>query len=181
MVFFVAILAAYGHAALEAAISRRARFALLVAISAVLLLEYWVAPLRLVPFSNEPPPLYAWLARQPRGVVAEFPMPAPDTLPGIEPRYAYMSTFHWMPIVNGYSGYYPPSYLSRLGPMNKIPDNSAVEALVRAGVRYVIVHPDLFDAGRRDDVLADISSSSQFVELGQFDDGLGTAAVFRLR
>ena len=50
-----------------------------------------------------------------------------------------------------------------------------------AGVRYVIVHPDLFDAGRRNDVLADISSSSQFVELGQFDDGLGTAAVFRLR
>lgn len=180
-VFFLAILAAYGHATVEAAISRRARFVLLVGISAVLLLEYWVAPLRLVPFPNEPPPLYAWLARQPRGVVAEFPMPAPDTLPGIEPRYAYMSTFHWMPLVNGYSGYYPPSYLSRLGPMNRIPNDSAVEALVRAGVRYVIVHPDLFDAGRRNDVLADISSSSQFVELGQFDDGLGAAVVFRLR
>ena len=181
VMFFLAILAAYGHAALEAAISGRARSVLLVAISAVLLLEYWVSPLRLVPFPNDPPPLYAWLARQPRGVVAEFPMPAPDTLPGIEPRYAYMSTFHWMPMVNGYSGYYPPSYLSRLGPMNKVPDNSAVEALVRAGVVYVIVHPDLFDAGRRNDVLADISSSSQFVELGEFDDGLGTAAVFRLR
>ncbi len=181
VMFFVAILAAYGHAALEAAISRRAKIVLLLAISAVLMLEYWVAPLRLVPFPNEPPPLYAWLARQPRGVVAEFPMPAPDTLPGIEPRYAYMSTFHWMPIVNGYSGYYPPSYLSRLTPMNRIPHDSAVEALVGAGVRYVIVHPDLFDAGRRNDVLAEISSSSQFVELGQFDDGLGTAAVFRLR
>jgi hypothetical protein len=84
-------------------------------------------------------------------------------------------------MVNGYSGYYPPSYLARLGPMNKIPNSSAVEALVRAGVRYVIVHPDLFDAGRRDDVLADISSSSQFIELGQFHDGLGAAVVFRLR
>jgi hypothetical protein len=181
VLFFIAILAAYGHAALEAAISRRARLVLSVAISAVLLLEYWVAPLRLVPFPNHPPPLYAWLARQPRGVVAEFPMPAPDTLPGIEPRYAYMSTFHWMPLVNGYSGYYPPSYLSRLAPMNRIPHDAAIEALVRAGVRYVIVHPDLFDAGRRNDILSDISSSTQFVELGEFDDGLGTAAVFRLR
>jgi hypothetical protein len=181
VVFFLAMLAANGHAALEAAIPRRAGRLLFAALSTVLLLEYWVAPLRLVPFPNEPPPLYAWLATQPYGVVAEFPMPRPDTLPGIEPRYAYMSTFHWMPTVNGYSGYYPPSYLSRLGPMNRIPDESAVEALVRAGVRYVIVHPDLFDAGRRDHVLTDISSNSQFVELGYFSDGLGKAAVFRIR
>jgi hypothetical protein len=181
VVFFLAILAAHGHAALGAAVPRRAQPVLVVAISAVLLLEYWVAPLRLVPFPNGPPPLYAWLARQPRGVVAEFPMPTPDTLPGIEPRYAYMSTFHWMPMVNGYSGYYPLSYLSRLGPFKRIPDESAVEALVRAGVRYVIVHPDFFDATRRDHILTDISSNSQFVELGSFHDGLGMATVFRIR
>ena len=180
VVFFLAILAANGHAALEAAIPRRARLVLLAAISAVLLLEYWVAPLRLVPFPNEPPPLYAWLAKQPRGVVAEFPMPGADTLPGIEPRYNYMSTFHWMPTINGYSGYYPPSY-ARLDPMKKIPDLSAVEALVREGVVYVIVHPDLYDAGRRDHILTDIASSPRFAELGRFDDGLGTAAVFRVR
>src|SRR6266542_2187889 len=138
VVFFLAIRAAYGHAAIEGTLAKRGARVLTAGIVAVLLLEYWVAPLRLVPFPNTPPPLYAWLAKQPRGVVAEFPMPAEDTVQGIEPRYAYMSTFHWMPIVNGYSGYYPPSYLSRLGPMNKIPDNFAVQALVRAGVRSVI-------------------------------------------
>ena len=180
VVFFLAILSANGHAALEAAIPRRARPVLLAAISAVLLLEYWVAPLRLVPFPNDPPPLYAWLARQPRGVVAEFPMPEEDTLPGIEPRYNYMSTFHWMPTINGYSGYYPPSY-ARLDAMKKIPELSAVEALVREGVVYVIVHPDLYDAGRRDHILTDIASSPRFAELGRFDDGLGTAAIFRVR
>jgi hypothetical protein len=180
VVFFLAILAANGHAALEAAIPRRARPVLLAGISAVLLLEYWVAPLRLVPFPNDPPPLYAWLARQPRGVVAEFPMPAEDTVQGIEPRYNYMSTFHWMPMINGYSGYYPPSY-GRLDPMKSIPDLSAVEALVREGVVYVIVHPDLYDAGRRDHILSDIAASPRFAELGRFDDGLGTAAVFRVR
>jgi hypothetical protein len=181
VVFFLAILAARGHATLSAALPRRARPALLVAISAVLLLEYWVAPLRLERFPNDPPPLYAWLATQPRGVVAEFPMPAPDALPGLEPRYAYMSTFHWMPTVNGYSGYYPNSYISRLDAMNTMPDDAAVAALLRYGVRYVIVHPDFYDAARRDRVLADISSSPRFAELGRFDDGLGVASVYRVR
>jgi hypothetical protein len=62
-----------------------------------------------------------------------------------------------------------------------IPDESAVEALIRADVRYVIVHPDFFDATRRDHILTDISSNSQFVELGSFHDGLGMATVFRIR
>ena len=181
VVFFLAILAARGHAAVGAALPRRARPALLVAISAVLLLEYWVAPLRLERFPNAAPPLYAWLATQPRGLVAEFPMPTPEALPGVEPRYAYMSTFHWMPTLNGYSGYYPNSYLSRLDAMNTLPDDAAVAALLRYGVRYVIVHPDFYDAARRDRVLRDISTSPRFAEVGRFDDGLGNATVFRVR
>jgi hypothetical protein len=181
VVFFLAILAARGHATVSAALPARVRPALLVAISAVLLLEYWVAPLRLERFPNAPPPLYAWLANQPRGVVAEFPMPTPDALPGLEPRYAYMSTFHWMPTVNGYSGYYPDSYISRLDAMDTLPDDAAVAALLRYGARYVIVHPDFYDAARRDRVLRDISSNPRFVELGRFDDGLGVASVFRVR
>ena len=57
--------------------------------------------------ANATPPVYRMLAQQPRGVVAEFPVPRADALPGDEPEYAYMSTFHWFPLVNGYSGIYP--------------------------------------------------------------------------
>jgi hypothetical protein len=178
VVFFLAILAACGHAALETALAGRARRVLLVAISTVLLLEYWVAPLHLVSFPNAPPPLYAWLANQPRGVVTEFPMPTADTLPGDEPRYAYMSTFHWMPLSNGYSGYYPPSYLTRLEMLRSMPDDVALEALVRDRVRYVIVHSSLYKPAHAERVVAAIVRSPLFVELGRFDDGLGTAIVF---
>jgi hypothetical protein len=181
VVFFLAILAAYGHAALETAIAGRARWVLLVAISVVLLLEYWVAPLRLAPFPNEPPPLYAWLAKQPRGVVTEFPLPTVDTLPGNEPRYAYMSTFHWMPTTNGYSGYYPPSYLTRLEILRSMPDDSALQALAREGVRYVIVHPALYQSADGNRVVTAIVRSPLFAELGRFEDGLGTAVVFTPR
>jgi hypothetical protein len=179
--FFLAILAAKGHAAVEGALPRRLRPALLAAIAAALLLEYWVAPLRLMRYPNNPPPLYAWLRTQPRGVVAEFPMPRPERLPGVEPRYTYMSTFHWMPLVNGYSGYYPLSYISRLEPMRAISDDAAVEALLRNSVRYVVVHPDFYDAARRDRVLTEVSANPRFTELGRFHDGLGTAVVYRIR
>jgi hypothetical protein len=178
VVFFLAILAARGHAALSGALPRPIRPVLLAVISAVLGLEYWVAPLRLQPLPNAAPPLYAWLATQPRGVVAEFPMPTPDTLPGVEPRYAYMSTFHWMPTINGYSGYYPSTFISRLDAMNALPGDAAVAALLRSGVRYVIVHPDFYDAARRERILTDISLNPRFTELGRFDDGLGGASVF---
>ena len=181
VVFFLAILAARGHAALEAASPRRLAPVLLAVVSGVLLLEYWSVPLRLVPVPNNPPPLYAWLATQPRGVVAEFPTPNPEALPGLEPRYAYMSTFHWMPTLNGYSGYYPSSYISRLEALDAFPGERAVETLRRSGVRYVIVHPDFYDAERRDRVLGEVAASLYFAELGRFDDGLGMATVFRVR
>ena len=162
VVFFLALLAAWGHAAVEAALPRTGRRALAAAIWGVLLLEYRVAPLRLVPYPNAPPPLYAWLAQQPRGVVAEFPMPVPEALPGDEARYAYMSTFHWMPAVNGYSGYYPPSYIARIDRLRGFPDAASTDALRRDGVRYVIVHPAAYPPDRAGQVLTALSTNPSF-------------------
>jgi hypothetical protein len=181
VVFFLALLAAYGQAAIETALPRWGRRVLAILICGVLLLEYWVAPLRLVPYPNAAPPLYAWLAQQPRGVVAEFPLPRVDTLPGHEPRYAYMSTFHWMPTVNGYSGYYPPSYLRRIEELRRMPDARALAQLRRDAVRYVIIHTALYDSDQADTVLATLSAESQITQLGHFNDGQGDAVVFRLR
>lgn len=180
VVFFLAVLAAYGHAALES-VRDRGRRILLIAIPAVLLLEYWVAPLRLVPYPNTPPPLYAWLARQPAGVVAEFPMPTPEALPGNEPRYAYMSTFHWMPTINGYSGYYPASYVSRLEALRNLPDEVAMQTLKRDDVRYLIIHTSLYEPDRLGALLSGLSANPAFVQLGRFSDGLGAAVVFGAR
>ena len=181
VIFFLAILAAYGQAALEKAVNRRIRRALVVAIPAVLLLEYWVAPLPLTAYPSSPPPLYGWLARQPAGLVAEFPMPQPNAPLGNEPRFEYLSTFHWMPLVNGYSGYYPASYLNRLERLRNMPDEAALESLVRDGVRYVIVHIGLYRPGGADAVITALAQHSRFRELGRFDDGVGDAVVFSAR
>jgi len=180
VVFFLAVLAAYGQAALERAVSRRTRPALIVLIPAVLLLEYWVAPLPLTAYPTAPPPLYQWLHTQPVGVVAEFPMPQ-DGSPGHEPRYEYMSTFHQMPLINGYSGYYPESYVGRLYRLRGMPDDAALQALVADGVRYVIVHRGLYRRGAAEEVYSALKRHSRFREVGRFDDGLGGADVFAAR
>jgi hypothetical protein len=181
VVFFLAVLAAWGHAAVEAAIPQAWKRVLAVVICGVLLLEYWVAPLRLVPYPNVPPPLYAWLAQQPRGVVAEFPMPVPEALPGDEARYAYMSTFHWMPSVNGYSGYYPPSYLTRIDRLREFPNARSTQVLRSDGVRYVIVHASAYAPDRAGEVLVALSTDPSLTQLGHYNDGRGDAIVFRVR
>ncbi len=183
VLFFVALLAAYGHTALEQALPRAGRRVLAAAICGVLMLEYWVAPLTLVPYPNTPPPLYTWLSRQAPGVVAEFPMPTIHTLPGNEPQFEYASTFHWMPLLNGYSGYYPPAYLHTLDRLKPFPDPSAVAVLGRSGVRYIIVHTTLYRDREEEivDVLEELSRNPSLAELGRFKDLEGDAVVYRLR
>lgn len=180
VVFFLAALAAYGYVALAELLPSKARLALAVGLGALLLLEYRVRPLELVPYPNSPPPLYAWLSTQPRGVVAELPMRT-SGLPGSDPAYSYLSTFHWMPIVNGYSGFYPASYLGRLDDLAAFPDEKSINRLRRDGVRYVVVHLIEIEPARREAVLDALRNGFGFAELTRQSDGRGEAAVFALR
>ena len=180
VVFFLAVLAAYGYTALAEWTPASARPLLAGVLCALMLAEYRVQPLSLVPYPNTAPPLYAWLAAQPRGVVAELPM-RPTGLPGADPAYSYLSTFHWQPLVNGYSGFYPASYLSRLDDMAHFPDLRSIRRLRGDGVRYVVVHLAEFDPGQRSAVLDVVHHEFGLAELTRQSDGHGEAVVFGLR
>ncbi len=189
VVFFLGLLAAWGHAALEGAVAgpgaprRRARRLTLAAlIGGVILLEYWVAPLRLVSYPNKPSQLDVWLAQQPVGVVAHLPgVTSTRSLPGDDPRYVYLSTFNWLPMINGYSGYYPPSYLNRIERLSTFPSDTATAALRRAGVRYVIVHTTSYEDREVPDVLVALAKDERYTQLGSFSDGRGSSIAYRLR
>jgi hypothetical protein len=180
VLLFLGVLAAQGCASLLAARRAWRRTALGIALVVLLMTEYWVAPLGLVPYANRPPALYAWLARQPPGVVAEFPMPTTSSLPGPDAVYAYMSTFHWKPLLNGYSGYYPRSYLRRLDALERFPDARAIGRLRNEGVAYVVVHAGGYSPPDFQQILQ-VLTESGLAHLGQFDDGAGRAAVFGMR
>jgi hypothetical protein len=108
-------------------------------------------------------------------------MPDRGSVAGFEPRYAYMSTFHWMPLINGYSGYYPPVYIHRLIPLSRLPDANSVRWLRESDVRYIIVHSGGYSPAERLRIIDGLMHDSSLTPLGDFDDGWGDATVFRLR
>jgi len=58
----------------------------------------------------------------------------------IEPIFMYFSTFHWHTLVNGYSGFSPPSYPPLVDLMADFPNDAAIAELRRRGVTHVVVH-----------------------------------------
>jgi hypothetical protein len=179
VLLFLAVLAGYGYRALAAGRSLMWRAGLLTVCTLALMAEYSVH-VTLELYQNTTPPVYRLLASQPRGVVAEFPMPRANSLPGWDPQYAYFSTFHWFPLVNGYSGVYPPSYLARLNRMPGFPDETSCRQLRRDRVRYVVVHAAGYERDELYKVREGIERSCNCVQLGGFSDGNGDAWLYRL-
>jgi hypothetical protein len=85
---------------------------------------------------RQPPAIYAALpqATQP-AVLAEFPAGPFDDFP-----YIYFSTFHWQHLVNGNSGFFPPSYMAFINATRSFPDDGSLAYLRSRGVQYVAVH-----------------------------------------
>lgn len=122
----------------------RARYGRYLAPAAIVaaLVETASVPLQL---QEVPPPsrAYQWLAQQPSAPVLEWPFPVAANL-GVtrDPLYMYFSTAHWQPLVNGYSGNYPDSYLGLLDRAYTFPEPIAIDAIVERGVRYLILHSE---------------------------------------
>jgi hypothetical protein len=180
VLLFLGVLAAYGTAALARAVPRVKAVVLVPLLCAVLLFEYRVGPLPLVPYPNQAPALYKLLATLPPGIVIEFPLPKPDSLPYYDPRFEYMSTFHWMPLLNGYSGFYPRSYLLRVARLKRFPDEESVASLRRESVRYVIVHDDGYPWGERVHIVERLLALN-LTRVADFDDGWGIGTLMEMK
>jgi len=178
VLMFVAVLAAYGYRILVEGRGPAARLAVLAAVGLLMLVEYHVT-LDLVPYPNQPPPIYRVLAQLPRGVVIEFPVPPLGSLPGDDAEYVYMSTFHWFPLANGYSGVYPASYLARLEHLHEFPSVTSLNQLRADNVRYVIVHKGAYSESLRSRIETELALAGM-AGLGSFSDGGGVATLYRM-
>ncbi|MBM3770923.1 MAG: hypothetical protein FJW27_06480 [Acidimicrobiia bacterium] len=118
-----------------------------VAVAAVSL-EPLAAPLELQPFHGVSP-LYRTLEAEPGAVVIELPFPRPESV-YLNAAYMLNSTAHWRPLVNGYSGFTPPSYVERYLELRDFPSDTSIEALRRLGVTHMVVHFERLSADQRD-------------------------------
>jgi hypothetical protein len=176
VLLMVAVVAGYGVAVLERrSHGRRWWPAAAVALCALVNLEALRAPLWYAPFS-EIPPIYGMLANEAGAVVIELPFYEPTHSFG-GALYMLNSTRHWRPILNGYSGYSPRSYVETYTIVQGFPDDASLLALHTRGVTHVIVHEDDFsDMFGRDrfKAIAAVASLQPVAESGDIH-------IYRLR
>jgi hypothetical protein len=177
VVMFLSVLAAYGYTFTVQSSQPLVRAVACACLMAGMLIEY-VTTFPVATFPSAPPPIYRFLAHLPRGIVAEVPMSVPGETS--EGRSQYLSTFHWFPIVNGYSGNFPPTYLARIERMEEFPGERALRQLRYDRVTYLVVHESAYSAPRAAYVY-DTLERVGAAQLGQFEDGEGKARLYRLR
>lgn len=99
-------------------------------------------PFRTIP---QPAPAAALLPQLRGGSGPLLELPASLTDPAPNARAMYRSTFHWRPLLNGYSSYYPAGFPARMALAAQLPDRAALTALVRdTGLEMVLVRfPEL--------------------------------------
>lgn len=136
-------LAGLGVAALRAKRPGSCRLAAgALALAAVANVEALRAPFEYRRFHGIPG-VYKLLAAEPRVVLVEVPFyPRHAVFENAE--YVLNSTAHWRPLMNGYSGYTPASYAAYADVFWYFPREHAVQAMRRAGVTHVMVHPARF-------------------------------------
>jgi hypothetical protein len=142
-----------------------------VGVAAVLLanIEALRAPFEYRAFTGIPR-LYALLADEPHVVLAEVPFyPRQAVFENAE--YVLNSTAHWKPLMNGYSGYTPAGYVNYANVFWYFPREYAIDAMKRAGVTHVMVHPERFGHEARD-VVAVLEKRSDFELMGVGTRGL---------
>ncbi len=109
---------------------------------AVVATGHWAWPPMKAALADPPMNAYAKLAALPRAATVELPWPLPPS--GnlrTDSRYTLGSTYHWQPLLNGYTGYAPPSYYFLVETARGLPQPSSLSLLSKlSGLRWLLLH-----------------------------------------
>jgi hypothetical protein len=184
--FSLAVLVGYAAARIAGWIrAPRARVAALGLIGALLLAEYASKPLKLWSAPRVPPQAYADIMRDaggedaPTSVLFEFPTGSLE-----DPVYLYYSTFHWQYLVNGYSGFSPPSYRSVFNAMQTFPDDGSIGSMREHHTRYLVVHGEFLYGARYELLAAELDRRPDLTLISrhpwQIEDKHSEISVYRV-
>jgi hypothetical protein len=173
----LAVLMGFGVAALELA-SRHRRwrlgaYALPIALVALESLVWPAAHAEAVPVGSAIPPVYGWLAQQPPGPVLELPMAE-------EPwqlETQYLSTRHWHPTPDGYSGFVPPQHGEIAYEMERFPAERSLSLLQALGVVHVVIHSHRYPEDSWQQIASELAQVADLVLVQTF----GRDRVYRVQ
>ena len=167
----LAVLVAMGTARL----SQRRKW-IAVVIVAAFIVELRAAPIRWYVALPQPPPVARWIAATKPHALIELPIGEH----GSDYGYLLYATAHHRPIVNGISGFAPPTYtrLATLAQATPIGDGF-VDELRRIGVDTVVVHGDAVGPQVRPWLKTELDRG-RLSFVSRFDAGIYGDWVFRL-
>jgi hypothetical protein len=150
-------------------------------VIALLYLEYVHMPAQWLILPKSPPLVARWLAQQPPSVVVEFPLPTADSLSWIhDGLYMQASTFHWQPMLNGYSGFYPKSYIELIEEMRQFPSDAAIDYLKSRNVDLIVLHGAYLQPGVLGEWATALSARRDLTPVAEFQESGGPDIVFRI-
>ncbi|MES1254628.1 MAG: hypothetical protein ABUS56_03400, partial [Acidobacteriota bacterium] len=158
---FLSVLAGYGILRVVNRWPRAARLATTAALVVVIIEALPQNPME--PVWKDPPDIYGTLAGAPPAILAEFPMPGDVDSSYLDATYMYFATFHRQRLVNGNSGFFPPSYKELLRRVYDFPSDKAMDYLRGRGVQYVTVHGALYGADNYGRMLSWIAARRDLV------------------
>lgn len=122
-----------------------------IGLAVAVLVEVWPArpELYAMPEFQQERPWIEWLQTETAAdePVASLPFPTGRGVSDYQDSAVAMlwGTYHRRPLANGYSGFFPDSFIQLKRDVQGFPDNRSVQALHRAGVRWCVVHLDRLD------------------------------------
>jgi hypothetical protein len=145
------------------------------AVLLLLLVEFAAFPLDARPYRVQPSAMDVALAGMEPGPVVAFPIPDPrDTIAAASRHSQYMlhSTAHYLPLVNGYSGFTPERHDRIFRELAAFPSENGLSELEKISTRYAVFHRSGYDEAGWAALLERLSHFSRRLELRkEFDEG----------
>ena len=165
--FAVAVMGAYGAAALLSRARPRTASWLFISLMIFLPLEHFSGGIFGVgvPTGRNVPEVYYWLGEgQATEPVVELPVYALRKH-RFYAAYMFYSTYHWRPIVFGRTSFYPPAMEYLAWQLRDFPDRDSLGLLRWLGVKTIVVHPQLWPEAERGRRLATFKAMGDQVRL----------------
>jgi len=146
---------------------------MLVVLPLIILLEALPAslPVTVVPTGKQIPAVYQWLATHGgQEPIVELPMAHldEDFTSKDEAWYDYYALYHSHPIMNGWSGYRPPSTVLIAGTLRDFPSAESLDILRQYHVRYVVLHLQVYPADKAAALLTQVEANQALERIAVF-------------
>jgi hypothetical protein len=176
----LAMLAAYGASSLLAVIPRSLWRRVSLGVTVIALITEYASrpPLAVATFPTD---VDRWLAKQPSVVILELPLEAEGVRASPNSVYMFQSIGHFQRMLNGYSGFTPPSYAHMRQVMENFPDDRSLELLRERHVSFVVLRGDQYRRNEWPDLMARLAVRTDISLAATFSAGNHPEMVYAVR